>query len=322
MTVSRPRWGALLAVPVAVMVVATAGGAQEARLRTEVDTAQITVGGRIQLTIGVGHAPGQRVAFPDSLDLAPFEVLGIEVFEPAALDETVTSAATYTLTAFELGELEIPSFEVALLDTGGGTAILDTHPYGVVVSSVGLDESGDIRDVKAPLEIALSGLVLAAWLLAFLALLGLLYWLYRRHRRQPASGPITVAAPLRRPYEAAYDALRELEAEGLLDRGEVKEHYVGVSEIIRAYVEAQYGVQALEMASYEVLDGLERIGVDQETWHAFEGFLAECDLVKFAKFTPDLPRCREIVPRARRLVDRTKVGRPAPHPEPVGEVVP
>ena len=96
---------------------------------------------------------------------------------------------------------------------------------------------------------------------------------------------------------------------------------MGVSEIIRIYVEAQYAVQALEMASYEVLDGLESIGVDRDTWLAFEGFLAESDLVKFAKLQPDLPRCREIVPRARKLVDRTKVGRPAPRSEPAGEAV-
>ncbi len=279
-------------------------GQSSPTLTTDVDSAQTTMGGRITLTIRVQHGEGERVVFPDSLSLDPFEVLGVEVGEPEPLDDRLWSWARYTLTVFELGELEIPSFEVALVDAAGGASVLETHPYGVVVASVGLDETGDIRDVKSPLEIPLGLLVLL--------LVALLYALYRRFRQQPAASPIDVSAPLRRPYEVAYDQLRELEASGMLERGEIKDYYIRVSEIIRAYVEAQYYVPALEMASFEVLENLEGIGVDHDTLRDFEGFLAECDLVKFAKFVPDASRARQIVPRARKLVERTKVGRPAP----------
>ncbi len=289
--------------------------AQEAAtLTTDADTSEITVGDRVVLTIRVEHGPGQRVEFADSLDLSPFEVLAVEKGEPQRLRDGSWSWARYTLTTFELGELEIPSFEVAVIDPDGGVSVLDTSPWGVVVSSVGIDESGDIRDVKAPLFIPLSLYVVLAWVVAILGLMALLYFLYLRHRRQPAADIVDVAAPLQRPYEVAYDRLRELESSDLLERGEVKEYYIQVSEIIRAYVEAQFRVPALELASFEVVEGLRRIGVDGDTCRGFEGFLAECDLVKFAKFKPDRSRARQIVPRARKLVDRTKVGRPAAVP--------
>lgn len=288
------------------------GVAQEPRVVTEVEPTEITVGDRIHVTVAVEHDAGYRVTFPDSLDLSPFEVTDVEMQEPVPEGTGYLSIARYTLTVFQLGELEIPAFEVAVVAPDGSAQTLETSPWGVVVNSVGLDEGGDIRGIKAPLEIPLSALVILAWILGVLLLAAAGFWLYRRHARQPAAEAVTVQAPLRRPWEIAEDALRELEASGLLERGEIKLYYIRVSEVIRAYVEAQCGVPALEMASFEVVEGLRATGMDEASVRSFEGFFAECDLVKFAKFRPDPGHAREIVPRARRLVDRTKVGRPMP----------
>ncbi len=318
----RVIWSGLIAVASALSYGSMS--AQEARVHTDVDVAETTVGGQILLTVAVEHAAGARVVFPDSVDLGPFEALSLTVGEPVPEGDRYLSIGRYTLAAFELGELEIPSFEVALIDENGNATALDTSPWGVVVTSVGLDETGDIRDVKAPFEIPLGTVVIASWILGLLLLAALAYWLYRRHQRQDAAAPVEVAAPIRRPWEIAEDALRELEASGMLQRGEIKEFYIRVSEIIRAYVEAQFHVPALEMASFEVIEGIQALGLDRATVQAFEGFLAECDLVKFAKFRPDAARASEIVSRAWRLVERTKVGRPAPPkpvPEPGGEPV-
>ena len=47
-------------------------------------TRQVTVGGRLRLTVAVEHDPEAAVQWPDSLDLGPFEVLEAGAVPPLA----------------------------------------------------------------------------------------------------------------------------------------------------------------------------------------------------------------------------------------------
>ena len=122
MTGSRAVQAASRASLVATFVVLAVGvlplAAQDARISSDVDTTLITVGSRVQMTVVVEHAAGARVVWPDSLDLSPFEVLGAEAVAPSTQGDRIRSGAILTLTAFELGELEIPSFDIDVLGPG------------------------------------------------------------------------------------------------------------------------------------------------------------------------------------------------------------
>ena len=98
----------------------------------------------------------------------------------------------------------------------------------------------------------------------------------------------------------------------MLQRGEVKHYHIRVSEIIRGYLHARYGVDALEMATVEVMEGLAGVVMADDARDEIRRFLETCDLVKFAKMTPAPERCREMVPAARRIVDAAV---PTPVPE-------
>ncbi|HSM61713.1 MAG TPA: hypothetical protein VK849_12985, partial [Longimicrobiales bacterium] len=199
-------------------------------MRTEADTSLATVGDRITLTLAVEHAPDQRVLWPDSLDMAPFEVLGAERVEPSPDGPRGRSALRLTLTTFELGELEIPSVRIGVASPDGTIDTLASSPWGVTVASVGLDEEGDIREIRGPLAIALDWVLLLPWaLLALLLLVAFVVWWRRRRRREgpPAPPP---PAPRRPAHEVALEALARLEASDLLERGAVKEYHVKVSD--------------------------------------------------------------------------------------------
>jgi hypothetical protein len=257
------------------------------------------------------------LGWPDSLDLGPFEVLQAVVLEPEQVGERVRSAVRLTLTAFELGELELPSFDLTVSGPDGASpTVLSTDAWTVTVASVGRDESGDIRDIKGPLEIPRNWLLLLPWLAGTAAFGAAGYWLYRRHRtKRKPEAPRAPVIPPRPPHEVAYEALDRLERSRLLEKGKVKTYYIEVSDIIRAYVEGRYGVEAMEMATYEVMAGLEGTGMEIETKIEFERFFGECDLVKFAKLVPGESPCRAIVRAARGLVDMTKVVEPIVEPE-------
>lgn len=301
MRTGRLVTSALVACGIAALVV-PAGAAAQAMLRSAVDTTLLTVGDRITLTVSVEHASDASVAWPDSLDVSPFEVLAARAMAPETTQGRTTSSAAFQLTTFELGALEIPSFGVAVRSPDGSEQRLSTNRFAVEVVSVGVDEGGDIRGIRGPLSIPVSAVRIALWMLALLLATAGAYALGRRLRRRMPDEDAPVE-PLLPPHEIALDALARLEASAMLERGAIKEFHIGVSDILRRYVEARYRVAALEMTTREVLDGLERVGVGADFRDGLRRFLDQCDMVKFAKVRPSVDASGEVLALGRRLVE-------------------
>ena len=250
--------------------------AAQSRIRADVDTAQITVGDHLTMTVTVHHPVGSVVAWPDSLSLAPFEVLDAGRSAPEVSGDSLRTVVQLTLTAFELGDLEVPGFEVSVVGPGAAEETLATDSFAVQVVSVGIDESGDIRDIRGPLTISLSALRVALWLLATLALAGLAWLAWRRLRaRRSGEPPARPQRPLRR------------------------------------YVEGRFGVGAPEMTTGEVLERLAWTEADGAFQDGLASMLETCDLVKFAKVRPGADQSRELLALGRLLVEASIPWRPA-----------
>ena len=279
----------------------------QARIRTDVDTTRVTVGDRINLTVVVEAGPEARVAWPDSVDFAPFEVLEARITPAEATGEGVSSTAVFTLAAFELGEFEIPTLAVEVVGGDGVLESLNSDPFGVEVVSVGADETGDIRDIRGPLGIPIGTMRLVLGALFLLLVAALLYVVARRLWSRKAEPARTTPGPPMRPaHELALEALDALERSSLLERGQVKEYHIEASDILRTYVERRLRVTALEMTTHEVLAALQQVGADESFRRDLREFLEMCDRVKFAKVRPDADACRRLLEAGRELV------RPAP----------
>jgi len=283
-------------------------GQESPRATLVTDTTEIHVGDLLTARLSVRHAADAAVRWPDSLDLGPFEVSSFRPNPPVVEGDEAQTTAVLTITAFELGELEIPSIELTLVDGAGGESTVATNPVVVGVTSVGLDEGGDIRDVKGPRSIARNWLLLWPWAAALAILAILVAWVVRRRRARvaPSSRPVEPPKPA---HEVAYEALSRLESSSLLERGEIKRYHIAVSQIIRTYIEGRFRVRALELITPEIVAGLVAAGIQPELRAEVQGFLEACDLVKFARHRPGAEECRSLLALARRLVDVT---RPAP----------
>ncbi len=297
----------LLALGVVVALQGAGPAPQEPRVSMQVDTTLINVGDPIIVRLVVDHPAEWTVQWPDSLGLSPFEVLHYEAAEatPAPSGEGMRSAASLVITSFELGELEIQPIEVAVTAPDGDVRTLLTDPFRIGVESVGLDESGEIRDIKGPLSLPRSWWGLLPWLLLAAALAGGGYYLHRRMRNRPVTAAAKPAPPPRPFHVVALEQLDELETSSLLERGQVKAYHIRISEIIRAYVEGQLEVPALEMTTREVVRGLRRASLSGAITGSFRSFLARCDLVKFAKLRPGADESGELMGVARSLVAMT-----------------
>ena len=314
------RWRVAASL-LAVSLVAHVGAqADEPVVLTAIDPAVVTVGDPVSLVVTVSHAADARVVWPDPFEIDPFELVDLRLIAPVPEGNRVQSSAELTLTAFELGELRVPGFVVEVVDTAGDTVTLSTDAAMVTVESVGRDEGGDIRDIKGPIAIPFSVVTLLPWLAGLAMLGGAAYWLYRRyrHRKRPRV-PVPVVPP-RPAHEIAYEALDALETSGLLELGEVKTYHIRVSDIMRVYVEGRFGVEAMEMTTGEVLNGLRLRGATSGVVADFRQLLDRCDLVKFAKFRPDAATCTELVPLSRRMVGATTRADPVQAETPAKQV--
>jgi hypothetical protein len=310
------RFGRQLGLALGLLLVAAVSlRGQTPTLEVQVDTTLVTVGDRITMTVLVDHDPDAQVAWPDSLDLGPFELLDAQLLPPTPLGEHTRSGAILALAAFELGELEIPSFPVEIVGPGGESTTLNTNRFVILVESVGLDEGGDIRGLRGPLWIPVSAGRIALWGLA-LVLAGILVRaLYKWWRRRTVGPEEAVPAlPLRPAHETALEALAALERSPLLERGEVKEFHIQLSEILRRYVEGRWRVPALEMTTADITSGLTRSGAKSSVVEGFRLFLGQCDMVKFAKDRPDAGASREVLTMGRELVEET-IPAPSAPPE-------
>ena len=293
------------------------GDGQVPRVVMEVDTTVIHVGDPVSVVLRVDHPADWSVRWADSLDVAPFEVLEYAVTAggaaaggaapaPGRAGDAAQSVAMVTLTSFELGELEIPPIGIVVAGPDGAVRVLSTDPFRIGVVSVGLDESGDIREIRGPIGIARNWWALLPWLLLAAAVgAGAAYVYRRRARARPVAEVAKPKVPPRPFHLVALEALDELERSSLLERGQVKRWHVRVSEIIRTYVEGQLEVPALEMTTGEVVAGLRGAALGGRVTGAFHAFLARCDLVKFAKLRPGTDESRELLGAARSLVRMT-----------------
>jgi hypothetical protein len=77
-----------------------------------------------------------------------------------------------------------------------------------------------------------------------------------------------------------------------------------------------YGFDGLETTSHEMVATLKTVSPAVPEIGAVESFLSECDLVKFAKYTPTEADCWQILDRAETIV-RVTMPRQASAPNPV-----
>jgi len=165
-----------------------------------------------------------------------------------------------------------------------------------------VQETNDLRAIKPPLAIP-SGWEWLWWLLAGLAIAGLLAWAWRYWQKRRAQVPVTP------PIPAHVRARQKLE-EALALIMQPKPFCILVSDAVRFYLEERFTFHAPDRTTEEFLHELQGTNLlthDQKD--SLGEFLTRCDLVKFARHEPAHAELQELHDSAVKLVDETE---PAP----------
>lgn len=152
-------------------------------------------------------------------------------------------------------------------------------------------DTDEIRDIRPPMGYEFEGSNRRG-LAALAAAVALIGYLWSRRRERPVEAVREDAPPPVPPETAAHEALRELDASGLLESGRLKEYYMRLSLIVRAYTGGALGFNCVDMHTGESLAKLSALGAARGNIMAFEAISRECDLVKFAKFSPSAEDAR------------------------------
>jgi hypothetical protein len=204
-------------------------------------------------------------------------------------------------------DLTLPPISIQVRRANGETMTLCTQPHPVKVESPTAStpdakphanpalrkQLEEWTSLKQAIKIGGIGL-LAGALLAALA------WLwYKRPKRLPPP------APPRPPWELAFEELTELKRLELLRAQRYADFYANVSDTVRKYLGGRYGYDGLECTTREAVGALRRQGLNHQTFFTIDQFLAQADLVKFARLTPSEPECLTALQEAETIVTAT-----------------
>lgn len=115
------------------------------------------------------------------------------------------------------------------------------------------------------------------------------------------------------PYEMAMRQLEVLRNRKLCERGQEKEYYTELTDILRVYLDRRFGINAMEMTTTQIKRAVRDNEATRPSTEQMSRILEMADYVKFAKVRPLPEDNARAFSSAIQFVEDTK---PAPEPEP------
>lgn len=278
------------------------------KVATSIDTTKNTIGAEFKLTFKTDVDTLSKVVFPDLKNFGALEVIQSYPIDTILKNDRYELIKKYGLTQFDSGKYMIPSVRILI-----NNKVVLSDSLLVEVANVQVDtlkqKMYDIKDIiPAQNTIGdwwkyLLGLLLIAGIGA------LIYWFVKKRKKTVIEDEI-----YKTPIEKATNKLNKLEKKELWQRGEVKEYYSELTDIVRNYIEEAIEIPAMESTTSELIDGLKvaslkkKMKLSKETIENLFTVLKQADLVKFAKSKPldfEITEDRKKIERAIVTLDKS-----------------
>lgn len=300
-----------------ILSLSTTKAQENPNIKTSVDTTYIKIGEQVQWKVSVEVDSTDQVIFPEGQTFSPLETVEAFATDTTRKNDRLTLQKIYTLTQFDSGFYKLPTQRIEINGIGYFTDSTMIHVETVPVDTI----AQKMYDIKPLINVEKS--YMGWWkyvvfgLLILLALGGLFYWFFIRKR------PLTQEEKeaLLPPYDRALLELKRLENSKYLIQDELKEYYSELTTIVRAYLEEEAHVAALESTTGQLIERLELLSdsgelqLDKETIQQFRNILQTADLVKFARTKPST----SVAEQDRKLVEQIVVKTHEALPEPTEE---
>lgn len=270
-------------------------------ITSSVDREKLTVGDKLSLTLIAKNSKNIQVEFPDK----PGDI-GQFTFVKALPHKGSNGRAgiTYVLSIFDPGTYILPEVQVKYRKQGENDwRVFNTKRLSVEVSSLLKGNEKDIRDIKGLINLPSRIGIIILLIILLMAAIGIIIFIKSGGKLLN----INQKKELKPPHIIAYEELERLKAEDLPGKGKVREYYFALSDIIRHYLENRFMYKAPEMTTEEFLDFIKRAPeLKNEERPILKKFLTNCDMVKFARYSPLPIEILDAFRLAEDLVDMTK----------------
>ena len=267
-------------------------GGQEITVTSHPDTSAIYIGDQIHFKV--------TASLPENTDIKLFTaadtlaekilILGKPGRDTLSMpDGTRAIIDDYVITSFEAGSYAIPPF-YAEIATGDSILRFYSGYSDLVVKKPDItpaDTTDVIYDIVAPRSAPMTFRDILPYII-LAAMMALIVWLLARYLpRNPIKRMMKQPPPAEPSHLTALRELGKLKDEQLWQKGEIKEYYSRLSEILRRYIDSRYGISSPELTTDETVRMLQRAAVlQQNEMSMIKEILSLSDMVKFAKYLP------------------------------------
>jgi len=256
------------------------------------DTTRFLIGSQVNITLELETDQGSVVEWPVLGDTLTHSIEIISKSKPDTVktenSHTLLIQQKITITSFDTGFIVIPPVTFRVKTKTGALQDLMSEPVMLEVKNVQVDTAKDIKDIKPVLQAPYTLRDFLPWLLlaAAIGLLATLVWFYIRNRRKNKPFIKLPARQQKPPHVVALGMLDDLRKEQVWQKGQVKEYYTRLTDILREYFEKRFGVNAAEMTSEEILFAMKDHIGEASVLGDLRKLLSLSDLAKFAKMQP------------------------------------
>ncbi|MHC4911584.1 MAG: hypothetical protein ACYTE5_01095 [Planctomycetota bacterium] len=280
-------------------------------VHVRLDRGKMTIAETVQLELEAAIEPDYEVQMPkvdkllQSFGIVDWDNLG-DKLDP---NNNVVSTYRYRLEPFLSGTYAMPAFTFEFNDSNdieGKKYELATEPIDVEVTSLLGEQRGElvIADIEDVVKMKQEASYRWIWAVIAVGVIaaGMASLYYLRSRRLEKLVRIFKPA-----HEIAYERLRALVKDDLINTGKLKEFYERITDILRHYIEHRFELRAPERTTEEFLVELQRTDVLSASDKESVGeFLKHCDLVKFAKYNPTSEQIQRTFDLVKDFIEKTR----------------
>ena len=284
--------------------------AQTVQVEQTIDSVAIFIGQQAHVTVGVTADKGSQVTFPDwkpRTYLVPgVELLAIESDSAEADNGQMIHRRRLTITSFDENLYPLPPVEVKV-----GGKPYQGNQLALKVVTVDVDTLHP-NQFFPPKDVQKNPFLWSEWRtpfllsLLFVALIGLLVWLYLRLKaNKPIIASIRIIKKIL-PHQRAMKAIDQIKAEHMTASEDQKEYYTRLTDTLRQYINERFGFNAMEMTTPEIIQNLQQSG-DPTMIGELKDLFETADLVKFAKYSTLMGENDLNLVNAINFIDQTKL---------------
>lgn len=265
-----------------------------------------------QLRYGVlleGIEEGSELGLPQVKDTLMRDVLIVENWSLDTLKTDKKSGtrdieAALTITSFEQAEYLLPGIPVLVRRPDKSLDTLYFEGQDVLFCTMPVDTATfKVHDIKAQVKYPVTFLEALPWIgLALLvaALVALIWWLVSRAKARKKEAEHKDPA-----HVIALRKLDTFRSDKYWAASKQKAFYSGVTDVLREYISARYGIGAMEMTTAEIFKALKNSDIPEDLKSSLRELFERSDFVKFAKYVASDEENAQLVPMAVRFVTTT-----------------